>query len=292
VNVLEARGLRKRYGDTVALDDVSLSVEAGEIFVIVGPNGAGKTTLVEICEGLRRPDAGIVRLCGMSPTERCSRAIMRVQLQDSRFPDVMKVKEVLRLFGSFYVESMSVERVLSDLGMTDEANRYYGKLSGGQKQRVAIGVALMGKPRVLFLDELTTGLDPEARRTTWSLVKQIRKDDTTIVMTTHFMEEAEVLGDRVMLMNHGRIVDVDSPATLIRRHVGRARISYRGPSLESVHVRATSVMEEKTVLLTDDPDSALCDLDRTIGREKLLDLRVDTPNLEDVYLALVKVGDQ
>jgi ABC-2 type transport system ATP-binding protein len=217
MTVIEVTNLRKRYRDQVAMADVSFSVHEGEIFGIVGPNGAGKTTTVECIEGIRTPDGGTVRVLGLDP--RRDRAAVRqklgIQLQESQLPDRIRVWEALDLYGSFYPNPADPTILLAELGLTEKRNTAYAKLSGGQKQRLSIALALVGNPSVAILDELTTGLDPQARRDTWQLIRQIRDRGVTVVLVTHFMDEAERLCDRLAVLAAGRVVTVDTPANLI-----------------------------------------------------------------------------
>jgi ABC-2 type transport system ATP-binding protein len=217
MTVIEVTNLRKRYRDQVAVADVSFSVREGEIFGIVGPNGAGKTTTVECIEGLRAPDGGAVRVLGLDP--RRDRAAVRqrlgIQLQESQLPDRIKVWEALDLYRAFYPDPADPTTLMAELGLTEKRNTAYAKLSGGQKQRLSIALALVGNPSVAILDELTTGLDPQARRDTWQLIRQIRDRGVTVVLVTHFMDEAERLCDRLAVLAAGRVVTVDTPANLI-----------------------------------------------------------------------------
>ncbi|HEY3871780.1 MAG TPA: ABC transporter ATP-binding protein [Actinocrinis sp.] len=214
--VIEVANLRKTYGRLTAVEDVSFGVEEGEIFGILGPNGAGKTTTVECIAGLRRADAGTVRVLGLDPGRAQDRDELHqsvgVQLQESGLPDKIKVSETLDVFGSFYRKPADADALLAELGLSERADARYRKLSGGQKQRLAIALALIGEPRVLILDELTTGLDPHARRDVWDLVERIRDRGVTILLVTHFMQEAERLCDRLALIDRGRVVAVDTPA--------------------------------------------------------------------------------
>jgi ABC-2 type transport system ATP-binding protein len=229
--VIEVSGLRKQYGAVTAVQDVSFSVEPGEIFGILGPNGAGKTTTVECISGLRAGDRGTVRVLGLNPADAADgeelRQVVGVQLQESGLPDRLRVREALELFAAFYRETADVDALLRRLGLAEKANTAYKKLSGGQKQRLAIAIALVGKPRVVILDELTTGLDPHARREVWELVEQIREEGVTVLLVTHFMEEAERLCDRVALIDSGRVVAVDTPAEITNRAGGGQRMRFR-----------------------------------------------------------------
>src|SRR5579859_5225958 len=213
---VEIEHLRKTYGTVVAVDDVSFSVAESEIFGILGPNGAGKTTTVECAVGLRSPDSGTIRLLGLDPrTDRDRiRAIVGVQLQESAFPAKLRVGEILQEFRSFYRQPADVSDLVETLGLADKRQAYYQSLSGGQRQRLSVALALIGGPKIAVLDEMTTGLDPQARRDTWELIEGVRDRGVTIVLVTHFMEEAERLCDRVALIDHGRIVAIDTPANL------------------------------------------------------------------------------
>jgi ABC-2 type transport system ATP-binding protein len=213
---VEIAHLRKTYGTLTAVDDVSFAVAEGEIFGILGPNGAGKTTTVECAIGLRSPDAGTIRLMGLDPlTQRDEvRQVVGVQLQSGALPDKLKVGEILDMYRSFYTEPADVGELTAVLGLSEKLGDYYKTLSGGQRQRLSIALALIGNPKIALLDEMTTGLDPQARRDTWDLIRGVRGRGVTIVLVTHFMEEAERLCDRVALIDSGRLVALDTPARL------------------------------------------------------------------------------
>jgi ABC-2 type transport system ATP-binding protein len=225
---VEIEHLRKTYGTVVAVDDVSFSVAQGEIFGILGPNGAGKTTTVECTIGLRSPDSGTIRLLGLDPrTDRDQiRAIVGVQLQESAFPAKLRVGEILEEFRSFYRQPADVSDLVETLGLADKHRAYYRSLSGGQRQRLSVALALIGDPKIAVLDEMTTGLDPQARRDTWQLIEGVRDRGVTIVLVTHFMEEAERLCDRVALIDHGRIAALDTPAHLTTRAQGGKSVRF------------------------------------------------------------------
>jgi ABC-2 type transport system ATP-binding protein len=216
--IIEVAHIYKSYADLVAVNDVSFSVEAGEIFGIVGPNGAGKTTTVECVEGLRGPDRGTVRVLGLDP--RADRAELRqrlgIQLQQSQLPDRIRVREALELYSSFYRDPADWRAIMAEVGLTDKRDTPFAKLSGGQKQRLSIALSLVGSPEVAIFDELTTGLDPQARRDTWDLIRSIRDRGVTVVLVTHFMDEAERLSDRIAVLAAGRMVALDTPAALVR----------------------------------------------------------------------------
>src|SRR5436309_110619 len=218
--VIIVRSLAKRYGRTVAVAEVSLEVHEGEIFGLIGPNGAGKTTTMECVEGVRRPDRGTISILGLDPFRDVYKLQNRigVQLQEAQLQKRIKVWEAVDLWASLYAQSLNGDRLLEQLGLSDKRNAWFMTLSGGQKQRLFIALALINDPELVFLDELTTGLDPQARRTIWELVRGIRERGKTVFLTTHLMEEAERLCDRVAIIDHGRIIDNDTPAELVRRH--------------------------------------------------------------------------
>jgi ABC-2 type transport system ATP-binding protein len=220
--------LRKTYGTLVAVDDVSLSVAEGEIFGILGPNGAGKTTTVECAIGLRPADAGTIRLLGLDPrTDRDEiHEVVGVQLQSGGLPGKLRVGEILAEYRSFYREPADVDELIDVLGLGAKRGDYYKSLSGGQRQRLSVALALIGRPRIAVLDEMTTGLDPQARRDTWELIEGIRARGVTIVLVTHFMEEAERLCDRVALIDSGRVVALDTPAALAERARGGKTVRF------------------------------------------------------------------
>jgi ABC-2 type transport system ATP-binding protein len=219
-SVITVSGIRKTYGRTVAVDDVSFDVEAGEIFGLIGPNGAGKTTTLECVEGLRRPDRGTISVLGLDPFRQARQLQDRigVQLQAAQLQKRIKVWEAVDLWASLYTRRLNGTELLEQLGLTEKRNAWFMTLSGGQKQRLFIALALINDPEVVFLDELTTGLDPQARRAIWDLVRGIQDRGKTVFLTTHLMEEAERLCDRVAILEHGRIADIDTPAGLVRRH--------------------------------------------------------------------------
>src|SRR4051812_23400397 len=218
--VVQVEGIRKTYGRAVAVDGVSFEVRQGEIFGLIGPNGAGKTTTMECVEGLRRPDRGSISVLGLDPVRHAYKLQNRigVQLQEAQLQKRIKVHEVVSLWASLYEQPIDGARLLEQLGLGEKRQSWFMTLSGGQKQRLFIALALINDPELVFLDELTTGLDPQARRAIWELVRGIRSRGKTVFLTTHLMEEAERLCDRVAIIDKGRIVDVATPAELIRRH--------------------------------------------------------------------------
>ncbi len=225
---IEIAHLRKAYGATVAVDDVSLSVAEGEIFGILGPNGAGKTTTVECVIGLRSPDAGTIRVMGVDPSRDpdALHTIVGVQLQASALPAKLRVAEILDLYRSFYRRPADGTELLEALGLAEKQGTYYRSLSGGQKQRLSVALALIGRPKLAVLDEMTAGLDPQARRDTWEIIEAVRDRGVTILLVTHFMEEAQRLCDRVAVIDHGRVVALDAPAVLAARARGAKLVRF------------------------------------------------------------------
>jgi ABC-2 type transport system ATP-binding protein len=231
------RGLRKSFGDVVAVDGLDLEVTRGECFGLLGPNGAGKTTTIEICEGLTPSDAGTVELLGLnwSTGEAALRQRIGIQLQETQFPDKLTVDETLRLFRSFFRHGLPVEESIRTAQLEEKRHARVGTLSGGQKQRLAMACALVGDPELLFLDEPTTGLDPQARRHLWDLVEGLKQAGRTIILTTHYMDEAERLCDRVAIMDHGRIIALDSPEQLIASVGGEHIVEFAITSNDGGH---------------------------------------------------------
>lgn len=292
---IEVSGLQKRYGDKVAVRDVSFTVERGEIFGILGPNGAGKTTTVECVVGLRSRDGGRVAVLGMDPATRADELRRRVgvQLQSSELPDKIKVWEAMDLYASFYAHPADWEPLIAELGLSDKRNTQFKKLSGGQKQRLSIALALVGNPEIAVLDELTTGLDPQARRDTWALVEQVRDRGVTVLLVTHFMEEAERLCDRLALVDDGQVVAIDTPAGLVSQVDGEQRVRFRPsapiddraladvPEVTGVTRTASQVVVTGTGNLLHAVNSVLA-----AHGVQPLDLRVEQTSLEDAFVAL------
>lgn len=295
-SVIHAAGLRKRYGTLVAVDDVSFDVQDGEIFGLIGPNGAGKTTTMECIEGLRAPDAGQISVLGLDPVRDVYQLQVRigVQLQEAQLQKRIKVREVVRLWASLYPKPVDGDGLLEQLGLAEKRNAWFMTLSGGQKQRLFIALALINDPEVVFLDELTTGLDPQARRAIWDLVRGIRERGKTVFLTTHLMEEAERLCDRVAIIDHGRIVDIDSPAGLVRTHCPEISVVL---TTEDEHAEARtreipgveSVARDGSMLTIRGTGADLmtgviqCLADHRI---RVTDFRTVVPTLEDVFLKL------
>jgi len=297
--IIQVEGLRKTYGATVAVDEVSFEVREGEIFGMVGPNGAGKTTTIECLEGLRKPDRGNVIVLGVDPQKdsHIIRERTGMQLQQSNLPDRMKVWEALDLYSSFYPKATDWKVLLAQLGLEEKRNAPFAKLSGGQKQRLFIALALLPNPQLVFLDELTTGLDPQARHVIWDLVRDVRSKGKTILLTTHFMEEAERLCDRVAILDHGRIVALDTPQELIRSLGAEERIVFStAKTLPADFCNALSgeirieVQGERVVVhgkngrkvpLVSEVVNLLSD-----QGIQFTDLHTEQPSLEDVFLSL------
>ncbi|MFZ1889539.1 MAG: ABC transporter ATP-binding protein [Candidatus Binataceae bacterium] len=241
--------LRKTYGNLVAVNDVSFSVARGEIFGIIGPNGAGKTTIVECALGLRIPESGSLKLMGLDPIADRDELhpIVGAQLQSSTLPAKLKVGEILDLYASFYRKPADIEELVTVLGLAEKRKEYYRALSGGQKQRLSIALALIGRPTIAILDEMTTGLDPQARRDTWNLIEGVRDRGVTIVLVTHFMDEAERLCDRVALIDEGRVVAIDSPKNLAENAGGGKQVRFL-PSKPFPDHLLTDLPEVKSVV--------------------------------------------
>jgi ABC-2 type transport system ATP-binding protein len=295
--VIQVSGIRKTYGRTVAVDEVSFEVNDGEIFGLIGPNGAGKTTTMECVEGIRKPDRGTISVLGLDPFRQVYKLQERigVQLQQAQLQKRIKVWEAVDLWASLYrKKSVDGERLLEQLGLIDKRDAWFMNLSGGQKQRLFIALALINDPEVVFLDELTTGLDPQARRAIWELVRGIRERGKTVFLTTHLMEEAERLCDRVAIIEHGRIIDIDTPQRLVARHCpertvvldtddATAEERFRTiPRVESV------VRSELQFTIRGQGDDLVTEVIHCLSenRIRVTDFRMIVPSLEDVFLKL------
>jgi ABC-2 type transport system ATP-binding protein len=286
--------LHKSYRRVMAVDDVSFEVEAGEIFGILGPNGAGKTTTVECVQGLRRPDAGTIRVLGMDPTTHAAQLRQRIgsQLQSSALPGRMKVAESIDLFAAFADHPVGRDELLARWRLEGERGQTFDSLSGGQRQRLFIALAFINSPELVFLDELTQGLDPQARRATWELIREIRRSGTTVVLVTHFMDEAEHLCDRVAVVDSGKVVAIDTPQGLIDG-LGLpsvVRFSTSDPDLDWLrNVKGVELMTrraEAVEIRGTGPLLALVAAELVSRGIAPLDLRVDRPTVEDAFLAL------
>jgi ABC-2 type transport system ATP-binding protein len=294
--VIRIEGLRKTYGETIAVNDISLEVYQGEIFGMVGTNGAGKTTTIECIEGLRKPDAGSVITLGYDPQKQIQEIRQRIgiQLQESQLQPRIKVWEVLDLFASLYPVSADWTLLLEQFGLTEKKDTAFASLSGGQKQRLQIALALINDPQLVFFDELTTGLDPQARRAMWDLIRSIRDQGKTVFLTTHFMDEAERLCDRVAVMDGGKIVALDSPENLIHQLGVQRRVVFT--VVDGFHrerlseLGSVSRVEQNgdRVIVQGDGDMLVVEVVNALAREgtRFRDLRTEQPNLEDVFLTL------
>jgi ABC-2 type transport system ATP-binding protein len=289
---IEVVGLRKVYGDLVAVDDISLTVRAGEMFGILGPNGAGKTTTLEMIEGLREPDAGEARLLGLPTWPRNEQLLPRigVQLQSSAFFDLLTAREQIRTFAALYgVPARRADDWLERVGLADKAATRSDKLSGGQLQRLAIACALVHEPEVVFLDEPTAGVDPQARRNLWDLLRGLNEEGRTLVLTTHYLDEAEALCDRVAIMDRGRVLELDTPAALVRGLDAPVHIYVAPHEVTPEQARALPGVETAeddgtaVVLTTHRPSEVLT---RLAELEALEGLQVRAATLEDVFLDL------
>jgi ABC-2 type transport system ATP-binding protein len=293
-SIISVQNLRKTYGKTIAVDDISFEVAAGEIFGLLGPNGAGKTTTVECLQALRHPDAGNIRVLGMDPRTEAQALRRRIgsQLQESALPDRIKVWEALDLFASVAPEPLDWRVLLEQWGLAEKRKASFSSLSGGQKQRLFVALALVNNPKVVFLDEMTTGLDPAARRVAWDLIQAIRKRGTTVVLVTHFMDEAENLCDRVAIIDHGKIIAADSPQGLVTRYASEVRVIF---STEKTELSWLEKVPGVTKITKNGPrveikgsGPLLALVAATLVEHGIVpaDLRVEQPTLEDVFLKL------
>ncbi|GIG40815.1 ABC transporter ATP-binding protein [Cellulomonas phragmiteti] len=301
--VVRAEHLRKAYGSTVAVADVSLSVERGEIYGVLGRNGAGKTTTVEMIAGLRRPDGGTVSVLGLDPTTHAAALHQKVglQLQESAMPDRLRVREALDLYASFYADPADPADLLDLLGLTAKRDAAFKDLSGGQKQRLSVALALVGRPELAILDELTTGLDPHARRETWAVVEAIRDAGVTIMLVTHLMEEAERLCDRIALIASGRVAAVGTPAQIVALAHGEQvlRVRPAAPVADDVLLAALTGVPgvrdarvEDRALVVHGGGAVVQDVLVALARHdvRTSDVRLERASLEDAFVSLTGVG--
>jgi ABC-2 type transport system ATP-binding protein len=296
-SVIQVSGIRKTYGRTVAVDEVSFEVNDGEIFGLIGPNGAGKTTTMECVEGIRKPDRGTISVLGLDPFRQVYKLQERigVQLQQAQLQKRIKVWEAVDLWASLYrKKSVDRKRLLEQLGLADKRNAWFMNLSGGQKQRLFIALALINDPEVVFLDELTTGLDPQARRAIWELVRGIRERGKTVFLTTHLMEEAERLCDRVAIIERGRIIDIGTPQSLVARHCPERTVvlATDEPTAEESFLkipRVESVVRgDLQFTIRGSGDDLVTEVIHCLSenRIRVSDFKMIVPNLEDVFLKL------
>ncbi len=300
--VVKVEGLSKTYGNTIAVDNISFEIQEGEIFGMVGPNGAGKTTTIECIEGLRQADRGTIRVLGLDPVqdERQIRPLLGVQLQQAQLPGNLKVWEALDLYSSFYEHTLDWQDLIKGLGLVEKRDTAFRKLSGGQQQRLFIALALLNDPQLVFLDELTTGLDPHARHAIWDLVRDVRERGKTVFLTTHYMEEAERLCDRVAILDYGQIVALDTPANLIadldisERVIFRVHGNWSPDRLANLpRVKSVEKQGDKTIVyartnVSNNTNPIVTDVVNALTSEgiRFSDLRTEHPNLEDVFLTL------
>lgn len=297
MNVVEVKNLTKKYGDFKAVDNISFEVKKGEIFGILGPNGAGKTTTLEILEGLRKATSGNLKVLGFDIKNQSKelKEKIGVQLQSTAFFDFLSCKETLNLFGSFYNKSVESKKLLEEVSLMQKSSDYVNNLSGGQKQRLSIAMALVNDPELIFLDEPTTGLDPQARRSLWDLISGIRKKGRTVILTTHYMEEAEYLCDRVAIMDEAKIKDIDSPRGLIKKLKAENKIEFDADKKIDLKILKAETQAIGTDYLESDTYSVRTkDANKTINLVmeyakkngiKLDNLHISRATLEDVFLA-------
>jgi len=296
-SVIEVSNVRKSYGSTVAVAEASFDVNEGEIFGLIGPNGAGKTTAMGCIEGLRRPDRGTIAVLGFDPVRQAYRLQERigVQLQQAQLQKRIKVWEAVDLWASLYRKSpLDANRLLEQLGLADKRDTWFMNLSGGQKQRLFIALALINDPEVVFLDELTTGLDPQSRRAIWDLVRGIRDRGKTVFLTTHLMEEAERLCDRVAIMEHGRIIEIDTPEKIVARHCPERTVLVDTENLQAQQrfqqiAGVDSVSRTgKRYTISGRGDDLVTEVIHCLSDNQIrvTDFRTILPNLEDVFLKL------
>jgi ABC-2 type transport system ATP-binding protein len=294
---VEVKDLFKKYGDLIAVNKVSFTIQEGEIFGLLGPNGAGKTTTIEMIEGLRKPDGGSIQLCGIDVRKRADnvKEIIGVQLQSTSIYDKIKVGEAIELFGGYYCKCRPANEVLEEVSLNEKVNSFVDSLSGGQKQRLALALALVNEPRVLFLDEPTTALDPQARRNMWEIIKGLGQKGKTIILNTHYMEEAQQLCDRVGIMDHGQIIALDTPTNLISKQNMDSAVEIFSPNgmSKDFFERLPKVDKvtrdgENFILHTRDDLALLTDIVHLREQNKLglRNISVREATLEDVFLEL------
>lgn len=293
-----ARGLSKRYGDVVAVDRVDLEVHAGEIVGVVGPNGAGKTTTLEMMEGLRKPDSGTCTVCGFDSIResRQMRARIGLTLQQAAFPDGLRVIELMQLYASFYPDPVPIGDLLHQFDLEEKARAFTQHLSGGQKQRLALALALLGRPEVIFLDEPTTGLDPQARRHLWDAILRLKDEGRAVILSTHYMDEVEQICDRVVIMDHGKVLASGRPRELIDAFGPESviEVAFAGPHVDAVPLSrldgttGIKVEEHRIYLQTYDTAKTLMALALHADKNALpiKDLRTRVASMDDVFIAL------
>jgi len=292
--VISVENLRKTYGKTIAVDDISFEVAEGEIFGLLGPNGAGKTTAVECLQGLRSPDSGNIRILGIDPVTNIRSLKRRIgsQLQEAALPDRIKVWEALDLFASLTPGSIDWQQLMEQWGLAEKRKSSFSSLSGGQRQRLFVALALVNKPELVFLDEMTTGLDPAARHTAWDLIRAIREQGTTVLLVTHFMDEAEQLCDRLAIVDHGRIVAEDTPQGLITTYADKIKVIFstgvEDLSWLEVLPQVTGIARHGQRVEVEGNGPVLAAVAAELAGHGILpaDLRTEQPTLEDVFLTI------
>jgi len=283
MKVIEVKGLTKSYGDFRAVSGIDLAIEAGEIFALLGPNGAGKTTTVEILAGFRDRDAGLVSVLGFDPATkgdagRAWRNRIGIVLQSASDAGSFKVREIVKHFSAFYANPRDVDQVIEAVGLTAKRDSLVLELSGGQRRRLDVALGIIGNPELLFLDEPTTGFDPEARRAFWSLIRDLKASGTTILLTTHYLDEAEALADRVAVITAGKILEVSTPALLGGRSTAKATVAW---------MSSTGIASEES----DNPTAVVSKLAAQFGGE-IPELTITRPSLEDIYLKMIGGQDE
>ncbi|MEX2460541.1 MAG: ABC transporter ATP-binding protein [Paenibacillaceae bacterium] len=303
-DIIEVKGLIKRYGEHTAVNGISFEVMKGEVFGLLGPNGAGKTTTLEMIEGLRLPDSGTARVAGFDTRKDLKKVkeVIGVQLQSTSLFDLLKVSEIARMYASFYTKTVPIGPLLDEVLLQEKLNDRVKNLSGGQKQRLAIALALVNDPQIIFLDEPTTGLDPQARRTLWDIILRLKARGKTVVLSTHYMDEAHILCDRICLMDRGEIVALDTPRNLVLNLQSDSAIEFRIPTMEAAAelekqallklmgslkgVKQADIRKDVYVLYTDHLQNSLLDLIQQAAERSIefADLQTRTATLEDVFI--------
>ncbi len=295
---LEVKDLTRHYGSIKAVDGVSFSIERGEIFGLLGPNGAGKTTTVEMIVGLRKPDRGSINICSIDALSSSSaiKELIGVQLQTTALYNKIRVIEAIELFGSYYKKSLPPSEILELVSLKEKKNAYYATLSGGQKQRLALGLALVNDPAVLFLDEPTTGLDPQARRNVWDIIENLKKQEKTVILTTHYMEEAERLCHRVAIIDNGRIIAINTPANLVKGSGIDSTVEFEATGFKEEQIiselsplgKIVKDSDGRFIIYTRKPSQALKEISSLAEKNNINIEHINTrrATLEDVFISM------
>jgi ABC-2 type transport system ATP-binding protein len=304
--MIEVNGLTKKYQANTVVNGISFTVQLGEVFGLLGPNGAGKTTTIEMLEGLRKPDGGTAKIAGFDTQKQLNqvKSVIGVQLQSTSMFDLLTVREMMELYASFYVHSEPVKPIIEEMALIDKWNARVKSLSGGQKQRLAIALALVNDPQVVFLDEPTTGLDPQARRVLWDIILRLKQRGKTVILSTHYMDEAHVLCDRICLMDQGQVIALDTPEQLVRSLSSESAVEFRLPEVEEMteqqvselceiwngltSVTKVEVRKQLFVLYTNDAQQTMIELLAICNEQRLRlqDLLTRTATLEDVFIQM------